>query len=116
MITWKELSSKTLVEVANLCDGHTIFRPDAFTSIGVPKELIDSYTKKYESNKESYKETIFDDQGNALEDVEGVYGLNVIEAINRDLGLPGSDKLGRGFRAQQCREQIIAHLGSLENK
>ena len=112
MVTWKQLPAKTLIEVANLCDGHTIFAVEAFTNLGVPAELIDRYTCEHESGS-GYKETIFDSNGNALPKVRGVYGLEVIEAINADLGLPYSTTMGRGFRANECREQIKNHLGSV---
>lgn len=113
MITWKELSSKILIEVANLCDGHTVFKPSAFTDLGVPKELVDKYTTEHVSDTRDYKQTMFDDRGEVIPSVEGVYGLDVLEAINRDLGLPSSTTMGRGFRARQLINQIANHLGTL---
>lgn len=115
MITWNQLPAQVLSDVADLCDGHTVFKVEAFTDLGVPQELIDRYTYEHESDTSDYKSTIFDANGKVVPKVMGVYGLDVIEAINHDLGLPGSTKLGRGFRAQQCREQIKSHLGTLQN-
>lgn len=115
MVSWKQLSAKTLIEVANLCDGHTIFTVEAFTDLGVPSELIDRYAYEHESHIGNYKETIFDSSGNVIPKIKGVYGLDVIEAINADLGLPSSTKMGRGFRASECRQQIRDHLGAVTN-
>jgi len=113
MVTWKQLPAKVLMDVADLCDGHTLFKVEAFTDLGVPQELIDRYAHEHESNTSDYKSTIFDDSGNVIPKIVGVYGLEVIESLTRDLGLPGSGKMGRGFRAQECREQIRNHIGQL---
>jgi hypothetical protein len=113
MITWKHLPAKTIIEVADLCDGHTIFKVEAFTDLGVPKELVDQYAQEFESNTESYKETIFDDHGKIIPKLKGVYGLDVIESINRELDLPAPMKFGRGSRADVCRNQIKDYFGNV---
>jgi hypothetical protein len=112
MISWKHLPEKVILDVAEMCDGHTIFKVEAFTKLGVPQELIDRFTEEFESDTSNYKETIFDHNGNVIPKMVGVYGLDVIESINRELGLPASDKLGRGFRARHCAEQIKNHFGT----
>lgn len=114
MITWKHLPTKVILDVVELCDGHTIFKVEAFTKMGVPQELIDRYTEDFESNTDNYKETIFDDHGKIIPKLKGVYGLDVIESINREFGLLAPDKFGRGSRADVCRRQIKEHLGSLQ--
>ena len=116
MISWKHLPTKVLFDVAELCDGHTIFKPEAFTDLGVPSELIEQFTQEFESNTDSYKETIFDDHGKIVPKLRGVYGLDVIESINRELGLQSPNKFGRGFRADLCRSQIKDHLGRVSGK
>lgn len=113
MLSWKQLPAKVLVDVANLCDGHTVFKVEAFTELGVPQELIDRYTHEHKSDTSDYKKTLTDNRGRVIPKVMGVYGLTVIEAIANDLGLPGSSKMGRGFRAQECREQICDYLGKV---
>ena len=115
MIKWKHLPAKVILDVAELCDGHTIFKVEAFTKLGVPQELVDRYAQWFESNTESYKETIFDDHGKIIPKLKGVYGLDVIESINREFGLPAPDKFGRGFRADICRNQIKDHLGRVSS-
>ena len=111
MINWKQLSNKVILDVIELCDGHTIFKLDAFTSLGVPQELIERYAHEFESDTSDYKNTIFDNQGNVISKIKGVYGLTVIESINSEFGLPASNKFGRGFRADVCRDQIKKHIG-----
>lgn len=116
MITWKDLPAKVILDVAELCDGHTIFKVSAFTKMGVPEELVERYTEDFESNTDNYKETIFDDHGKIVPKLKGVYGLDVIESINREFGLPAPNKMGRGFRADVCRNQIRDHLGVVSDK
>lgn len=113
MVSWKHLPAKVILDVADLCDGHTIFKIEAFTKLGVPEELIQKYAQEFESNTEDYKQTIFDDHGKVIPKLMGVYGLDVIESINSELGLPYPTKMGRGFRAAECRDQIRNHLGEV---
>lgn len=115
MINWKHLPAKVILEVAELCDGHTIFKVEAFTGLGVPQELIEQYVQDFESNTSDYKETMFDNQGKIIPKLKGVYGLDVIESINREFELPYPDKIGRGSRADVCRNQICDYLGSLKS-
>jgi hypothetical protein len=116
MIQWKHLPSKVISDVVDLCDGHTIFKVEAFTDLGVPSELIEQYAQEFESNTDNYKETIFDGHGKIIPKLKGVYGLDVIESINRELGLPAPNKFGRGFRADLCRDQIKDHLGRVSTQ
>jgi hypothetical protein len=113
MISWKQLPAKVILDVADLCDGHTIFKVSAFTDLGVPQELIDVYASEHESDMTDYKSTIFDNHGQIIPKMMGVYGLDVIESINREFGLPAPTKFGRGFRASQCRDQIKSYFGQI---
>jgi hypothetical protein len=115
MITWKQLPAKVINDVVELCDGHTIFKMEAFTKLGVPEELIERYAEEHESETSDYKSTIFDDHGKIIPKMKGVYGLDVIESINREFGLPASTKFGRGFRADQCRRQIKDFIGQVSS-
>lgn len=110
MITWKDLPAETLLKVINLCDGHSIFHAETFVKLGVPDALIAKYVRDHRSNTKDFKSTIFDSSGKVLPKLRGVYGLTVLEAINYDLGLAGSSKMGRGFRADECRRQIYQFL------
>jgi hypothetical protein len=116
MINWKHLPVKVILDVVEVCDGHTIFKLDAFTKLGVPQELVDRYSDEFESDTSDYKSTIFDDHGKVIPKMKGVYGLEVIESINREFGLPAPDKFGRGSRAVVCRDQIKKYLGEISTK
>lgn len=110
MVSWKDLPAEVLLKVSDMCDGHSIFRPDSFTKLGVPDALISEYIRDYKSDTSNAKSTIFDGSGKVLSKLSGISGLTVLEAINYDLGLPGSRKMGRGFRADECRDQIYKYL------
>jgi hypothetical protein len=110
-IKWADLPADVLKEVAELCDGHTIFNPAAFTEAGVPQELVDRYTDTFESNLADYKQTIFDNKtGAAVTQMRGVYGYDVLSGIVRELSLPYEPKLGRGFQARVWQEAINKYL------
>jgi hypothetical protein len=107
---WQDLPHDVIVNVIELCDGHTIFKPEAFVELGVPVELVDRYAHVHESDMTSHKGTIFGGDGKPLPSLRGVYGLDVIESMNREFGCPGSDKFGRGSRARELSQQILDAL------
>jgi len=108
-LSWKNVDREVVLRVAEICDGHTIFKPEAFTEAGAPAALIAQHTTAYESDLSCAKATIFVD-GKPVTQCVGVYGLDVIEQINDDLGLPSPWQTGRGFRAQQCHANILKHF------
>jgi hypothetical protein len=109
-LSWADVDREIVLKVAEVCDGHTIFAPEAFTRVGAPPAIVAQHTTAYESDLSCGKATIFVD-GRPVTQCVGVYGLDVIEQINDDLGLPSPWQTGRGFRAQQCYRNILAHFG-----
>lgn len=112
-LSWAAVERDVVLRVIELCDGHTIFKPEAFTQAGAPPALVAQHTTCFESNPQSHKETIFVN-GKPVNQMVGVYGLDVIEQINDDLGLETPWQTGRGFRARQCYENIRAHFNVTE--
>lgn len=93
-------------------DGHGLYDPSFLTDLGVPDALVESVTTTYRSDG-SYKGSIFGTDGNVIDETVAVYSLALYRRINRDLGLPGSSMLGRGFEARQLHGQIenaLAHV------
>lgn len=97
---------KLLETIGN--DGHTVWRPSILKNF--PKELQERFITIIRSNKKDYKSTIFDNNGNALDECEGVYGLSLLGTICNDLGLEYEDKIGRGFQARAYTESIVSWL------
>lgn len=113
-LNWANVDSEVVLAVADICDGHTIFAPEAFIKTGAPPALIAQHTKCYESNPSSVKETIFGEDGAAVNQCLGVYGLQMIQVICRDLGVEYRETMGRGFQAAACRAAIIKHFAEKE--
>ena len=111
-LTWANVDSEIVLAVAEICDGHTIFTPEAFIETGAPPALIAQHTKCYESNPSSAKETIFGEDGAAMNQCLGVYGLQMIQVICGDLGVKYESTIGRGFQAASCRAAIIKHFAA----
>lgn len=113
---WTDIPASVVLAAADICDGHTIFKPEAFLEVGVPQELVDRYTQTFESDFSDHKSTIFDPLGKAVNKMRGVYGLNMLSGIIRDFNLDARRMLGRGFQAQVWKEALHKHLTPKEEK
>lgn len=91
-------------------DGHTIFDPSLLRGAGVPEELVQASTTKYESNPDHWKETIFAKNGQPVREMTGVYGLSVLWAIRDAIGAASSMAMGRGFLARALSANIMKRL------
>ena len=91
-------------------DGHTIFKEEAFDML--PKEFLERYINEYESDGTG-KGDIFDDHGNVIPKLRGVYGLTLLYGIAYDIGADtkeASSKSGRGFQADCLTRAINERL------
>ncbi len=113
-LSWANVDKEIVLKVADICDGHTIFTPEAFTEIGAPPAIVAQHTDCYESDLSDYKSTIFGSDGKPVPQLLGVYGLPLIEVICADLGIEYECKMGRGFQAAACRDAIRNHFGVKE--
>jgi hypothetical protein len=107
---WTEIDPKIVLAAADICDGHTIFKPEAFLEVGVPQELVARCTNIYESNFEDPKYTISGPDGKPVPAMEGVYGLDMLDSMVRDFKLEYEPKFGRGFQARVYQEALHKHL------
>lgn len=107
---WTDIDPKIVLAAADICDGHTIFTPDAFLEIGVPQELVDRCTFEHESDFSNPKYTISGPDGKPLETLKGVYGLDALASMVRDFDLDYEPKLGRGFQARVYQEALHKRL------
>jgi hypothetical protein len=85
-------------------DGHTIWKESILKHFndGIKERFI----RNFQSDKSSYKSTIFGNNGKIIEECEGIYGLSLLTTICNDLNLEYEGKIGRGFQAQVCTEAI----------
>ena len=102
-------NSPQVLEAIEICDGHTIFDPQDFSML--PEFVRDHLSKGAPSEGPSGdpKRTIYTAEGPVTGDLFGIYGLDLLETVARAHGL-GSAKNGRGFRANDLKEQIKAKL------
>ena len=114
--TFATLPAQTVLDVIEYLggDGHGLYDPAFLTDRDVPDALVARVTTVHKSDG-SYKGSIFAPDGSVIEETRAVYSLDLYRAINRDLGLPGSSMLGRGFEARQLHGQIEAALNERKN-
>ena len=104
----RQLPSQTLLNVARLCDGHTILSPERLIDAGLPNEIVAAVTTTYRSDTASPKTTIFVD-GQPVEQVRGIYGLDLLQRLAGSLGVTYRACYGRGSQAAAIREAIYEH-------
>ena len=100
--TMKPQIEKLLETIGN--DGHTIWKASVLKEFS--EDIQSRFIKVQKSNKKDYKSTIFDHNGNAIDECEGIYGLSLLGTICNDLGLDYDSKIGRGFQARCYTESI----------
>jgi hypothetical protein len=98
----KPMIKELLETIGN--DGHTIWKASILE--GFSDGIKSRFIKTQKSNKKDYKSTIFDNNGNAMDECEGIYGLSLLGTICNDLGLDYEGKLGRGFQARCYTDSI----------
>ncbi len=113
---WTDIPASVVLAAADICDGHTIFKPEAFLEVGVPQELVDRCSRVYESNPADYKETIFGPDGKPVNQMAGIYGLDALASMIRDFNITAADKMGRGFQAQVWKDALHAYLSPEKEK
>ena len=104
-----EAINKYIKEVGG--DGHTIFKHEYIRKLGFTDEFVNELCYDHESGQ-SYKETIFDtESGNPFKSCWGVYSLDLLYALARDIKADTSDarkKMGRGWQARELVKAIKA--------
>lgn len=103
-----------ILKAAELCDGHSIYKPEAFTDAGLPADVVEYATTTYRSDG-TPKGTIFRN-GEPVAELRGVYGLNLLTLIADTLGVEYRRCMGRGFQAQAIRSALHQHFVSSQAK
>lgn len=112
---WREIREKVLntnkevlTNVVKSIDGWSIYTPQYFEEMGLDKEVVAAFDENHKS-KGGYKSTIFV-ENKPVAGVSGVYGLNLLEFIASTFDVH-SGKMGRGFRAGDLCDQLLAKWG-----
>lgn len=107
----RHLPPEVILKAASRCDGHTIFKPEAFTNDGLPEDVVSYITHTYKSNG-SPKGTIFV-AGEAVKELKGVYGLDLLRLLASALNVTYQSAMGRGFEARNIQHALQQHFASI---
>ena len=111
MTRWANIPVKVILAVADICDGHTITKPEAFLKLGLHKDMVKAHTAVIKSDFSDYKATIFDNKtGKPVASMEGVYGLDMLSDIVHQLKLNYHDFFGRGSQAREWQRVIVENF------
>ena len=100
-------------------DAHTIWKPKAFTDLGLPEEFVMNYARTYTSDTRSPKSTIYGENGEVIKSVQGVTSQSIADALVRVFGLHGaqqdaSEKFGRGSALRILSQAIWDYTHALQ--
>jgi hypothetical protein len=100
-------------------DAHTVFKPSAFTDLGLPEDFVLKYARTYKSDTRSPKTTIYGDNGEVIHSVQGVMSSSIADALIRAFGLHGaqqdaSEKFGRGSALRVLSQAIWNYTHALQ--
>ena len=106
----RALPRETVLAAANQCDGHTIFKPQAFLNAGLPDEIVDHFTRRHNSG--SLPKTTIYVAGRPVEELTGVYGLDLLRFLAYSLDVEYASALGRGTEARHIKAALQRHFDS----
>ena len=93
--------------------GHGILSASFYiNTVGLPEEYVLGHAHKHYSNYNNPKEILYDNNGNVVDYLYGIYNLDILQSICKMIGWH-KDKLnlfyslwGRGSKAEVCIENI----------
>ena len=96
-------------------DGHSIF-PPAFYSTLVEVETLDraGLVRTFRSDYSNPKTTIFDNAGNPIDSMTGVYNLDVLEWIANLVEVEYVSMFGRGSQARSIVDALSRWATTVE--
>jgi len=86
-----------------IADGHTLFAPEFYEPFFTATEL-GHLIRKHQSDGESWKSTIFDENGEVIPELEAIYNLDFLYWLASKLGVTKhTTAMGRGSQAEQLK-------------
>lgn len=113
-----EQVSRALADGTITGDGHTIFSPEYYAPHFPEKMLRKAgLIRVQKSDYSDPKSTIYGNDGNPIEKLEGVYNLSFLYWLCGALGIDSyNDYNGRGSQAQELVRRIRAQYPTAENE
>jgi hypothetical protein len=105
----RETPPEVLLRAASICDGHTIFDPQAFRDAGLPESVVAHVNRRHESSGKDPKSTLFV-RGLTVPAIEGVYGLQLLRLLAGALHVEYPHSYGRGTEARNIVAALRKHL------
>lgn len=105
----RETDPKIILDCVSICDGWTIFKPEAFTDKGLDPRIVEAITTIHRSDG-TWKGSIWGKNGEMIPSLKGVNGLGLLSLITDALKLNPEMKLGRGFQASAYMRVIKEHF------
>ena len=86
-----------------IMDGHTLFDAEYYSPHFTVEELTEAgLIETHKSDKSSWKSTMYDTDGNVIEELTAVYHLNFLYWLARQVGADSYPRaMGRGSQAQE---------------
>ncbi len=109
-VRFRDVDPVVLLRVVDLLDGHGLMKPDWLVEQGLPEPLVRKYTRTHKSDWSSPKTMIFGPGGGVLEELQAVYGLELLAAMVAEFGLPARSCIGRGWQAREYQRVLREHL------
>ena len=109
---WCKQHPMTTLKCSLICDGHTIFNPEPFTRLGMPKAIAEEFTEDYDSDG-TPKGTI-SKNGKDMKTCRGIYGLRFLKIACSAFDLDYPDFFGRGRQAQAMQSALMERFSSEE--
>jgi hypothetical protein len=109
-IRFADLDPEVLLRVIEGLDGHGLMKPDWFVEQGLPEALVRRFTRTHRSDRSSPKTCIFGPDGEIVERLDAVYGLDVLAAVVAEFGLDARSCMGRGWQAREYQRVLRDHL------
>jgi acyl CoA:acetate/3-ketoacid CoA transferase len=103
-----------ILRAADRCDGHNIMSPQAFVDAGLPQEVVAHLTRTYKSDG-TPKGTLFVN-GQAVGELRGVYGLDLLKFLAAALGVEYPSAFGRGRQARHIQAALREHFQTQQPK
>ena len=100
-------------------DAHTIFKPSAFTDLGLPEAFVMKYARTIKSDTRSPKSTIYGENGEVIHSLEGVMSKSIADALVgvfnlKDAQSESAQKMGRGSSLRVLSQAIWNYTHALQ--
>lgn len=107
--TLEAMTPEQIMACVDECDGWKIFSPEELIELGLPEDGVHNFVRTYKSDG-SAKGSIWNNSGEMVKELTGIYGLEFLIKVARELGVEYDDAMGRGFQARNIQKALREHF------